>query len=74
MNTLNHAGGIEMDTDPLRQLGDVAARALQIVAVALVFAATFAAMVAFRFAAMASGHPVIAATLHRVACAVGLAS
>jgi hypothetical protein len=74
MNTITHPQRVEMNLDLLRHVVRVASRALPIVAAVLVFAVIFAASVALRLATMAGTNPGIAATLHRVAQALGLAS
>jgi hypothetical protein len=74
MNTLTHPDRIEVDFDLLHRLRRAANRAFPIVVAVLVFAVIFAASVALRLATMAGTSPGIAATLHRVAQALGLAS
>jgi hypothetical protein len=74
MNTITHPQRVEMNLDLLRHVVRVASRALPGVVTVLVFAAIFVAAVALRLATRAGTSPEIAATLHRVAQALGLAS
>jgi hypothetical protein len=74
MNTITHPQRIDMSLDLLRQLRRVVAQALPAVVTILLFAVIFAASVALRLATLGSTNPSIAATLHRVLQALGLAS
>ncbi len=74
MNTITHPQRVEMNLDLLRHVVRVMSRALPAVVAVLVFAVIFATSVALRLGTMARTSPEIAATLHRVAQALGLAS